>query len=359
MPDGPLARAVPSFRARPFQIEIAEVVAETIAANKVLVAEAGTGTGKTFAYLVPALLSGGKVVISTGTKTLQDQLYDRDIPTVRQALKAPMTVALLKGRANYVCHHHLERALQDGRLPSEDDIGYLERIRRFARVSRTGDKADCATVPESAAIWSLVTSTRDNCLGSQCPHFDSCFVMEARRQALAADVVVVNHHLFFADLVLRDEGVPELLPACNTVIFDEAHELPETAGLFFGESVSTLQLTELARDARLEAAASAGDYPPLPAAAQALDKAARDLRLVFGEANGRIPLRALHDRRDFESALGTVLEKLDSLSVELGNQAERSEGLARLHDRAASLAERLERWRSGTDENRVRWLEIF
>src|SRR5262245_51994570 len=359
MPDGPLARAVPSFRARPFQIEIAEVVAETIAANKVLVAEAGTGTGKTFAYLVPALLSGGKVVISTGTKTLQDQLYDRDIPTVRQALKAPMTVALLKGRANYVCHHHLERALQDGRLPSEDDIGYLERIRRFARVSRTGDKADCATVPESAAIWSLVTSTRDNCLGSQCPHFDSCFVMEARRQALAADVVVVNHHLFFADLVLRDEGVPELLPACNTVIFDEAHQLPETAGLFFGETLSTSQLIELARDVRLESLVSAADYAPLPAAAQALDKSARDLRLVFHEENGRMPLRAVHDRRDFEMALGSALENLDVLSLELQRQAERGEGLVRLRDRSLELAERGERWRSGIEDGRVKWLELF
>jgi ATP-dependent DNA helicase DinG len=359
MPDGPLARAVPAFRARPFQVEMAEAVAETIAANKVLVAEAGTGTGKTFAYLVPALLSGGKVVISTGTKTLQDQLYHRDIPTVRQALKAPVTVALLKGRANYVCHYHLERALQDGRLPGEDDVGYLERIRRFARVSRTGDKADCASVPESAGIWSLVSSTRDNCLGSQCPHFDSCFVMEARRQALAADVVVVNHHLFFADLALRDEGVPELLPVCNTVIFDEAHQLPEIAGLFFGETVSTSQLIELARDVRLESLASAADYAALPAAAQALDKSARDLRLTFDEEIGRIPLRALEDRREFEGALGSVLEALDGLSSELNAQAERSEGLARLRERALGLADRGERWRSGADDARVKWLELF
>jgi ATP-dependent DNA helicase DinG len=359
LPDGPLAQAVPAFRARPFQIEMAEAVAEAIAANAVLVAEAGTGTGKTFAYLVPALLSGGKVVISTGTKTLQDQLFDRDIPTVRQALNAPVTVALLKGRANYVCHHHLDRALQDGRLPSRVDVGYLEQVKRFARTSRTGDKADCTTVPENAGIWSLVTSTRDNCLGSQCPHYDACFVMEARRKALAADVVVVNHHLFFADLVLREEGVPELLPACNTVIFDEAHQLPETAGLFFGETVSTSQLVELARDARLEALATAADYAPLPAAAQALDKAARDLRLVFQGESGRIPRRALEGRRDFESALGTVLASLDAIGSELQNQAERSEGLTRLRDRSLALADRAERWRSGVDDDRVRWLELF
>ena len=166
-----------------------------------MVAEAGTGTGKTFAYLVPALLSGGKVIISTGTKTLQDQLFGRDIPTVRDALKVPVTVALLKGRANYVCHHHLERAKDDGRLPSRDDVMHLARIESFARISLTGDRADLSEVPENAGVWPLVTSTRDNCLGSQCTHYDKCFVMKARKQALEADVVVVNHHLFFADVM--------------------------------------------------------------------------------------------------------------------------------------------------------------
>ncbi|MBI1990070.1 MAG: ATP-dependent DNA helicase, partial [Betaproteobacteria bacterium] len=321
---GPLAEAVTGFRVRQGQLEMARAVAEAIETNSVLIAEAGTGTGKTFAYLVPALLSGGKVIISTGTKTLQDQLFDRDIQVVREALKVPVTVALLKGRANYVCHYHLERALQDGRLPTRDDARYLNQIARFARRTTTGDKADCSTVPDNAGIWSYATSTRENCLGSQCPHYDGCFVMEARRQALAADVVVVNHHLFFADLVLRDEGVAELLPACNTVIFDEAHQLPETASLFFGESVSTSQLIELARNTRLEAAAAARDYAPLPEAAQALDRAARDLRLAFEEDTGRLPMRALEDHEAFESGLGAVLARLDELAGELKGQAERS-----------------------------------
>jgi len=358
-PDGPLARAVKDFRARRFQVEMARAVAEAIAGNSVLVAEAGTGTGKTFAYLVPALLSGGKVVISTGTKTLQDQLFDRDIPTVRGALKAPVTVALLKGRANYVCHYHLERALRDGRLPTRDDARYLNQIARFARTTTTGDKADCSTVPENAGAWSYATSTRDNCLGSQCPHYDGCFVMEARRQALAADVVVVNHHLFFADLMLRDEGVAELLPACNTVIFDEAHQLPETASLFFGETLSSLELIRLARDVRLEAAASARDYAPLPEAAQALDKAARDLRLAFTEETGRLPMRALDGHEVFEAGLAALLARLDELSAELKGQAERSEGLTRCWQRALSLAEQAERWRSGVDGDRVKWVELF
>jgi len=356
---GALARVVHGFRARPFQLEMARAVAQAIESNSVLVAEAGTGTGKTFAYLVPALVSGGKVVISTGTKTLQDQLYDRDIPTLRAALKVPVSIALLKGRANYVCHHHLERVLADGRLPAREDARHLAVIERFARTSQNGDRADCATVPEGAAVWSYVTSTRENCLGSECRHYDHCFVMRARAQALEADVVVVNHHLFFADLVLRDEGVGELLPACNTVIFDEAHQLPETASLFFGDSVSTTQLIELARDIRLEAAVAAKDYAPLPAAAQALDKAARDLRLALSEESGRLPLRVLERNSAFSAALGTALARLDDLGAELQEQGKRSEELERCRQRALTLAECTERWRSGADGSRVRWVELF
>jgi ATP-dependent DNA helicase DinG len=356
---GPLGGAVRGFRPRPFQVEMAQAVAEAIEGRSVLVAEAGTGTGKTFAYLVPALLSGGKVIISTGTKTLQDQLYDRDIPTVREALKVPVTVAILKGRANYVCHYHLERAREGGLLASRDDAGYLEEIARFAGRTTTGDRADCSTVPENAGAWLHATSTRENCLGSQCPHYERCFVMEARRQALAADVVVVNHHLFFADMVLRGEGMAELLPACNTVIFDEAHALPETASLFFGTTVSTSQLVDLARDVRLEAAAAAKDYAPLPDAARKLDRAARDLRLVFGEETGRWPARVLGGRTDFDAGLAAAVSELDRLSAELKSQAERSEGLARCLDRALALAEGLERWRSGVDGAQVKWLELF
>ncbi len=185
---GPLARTVPGYSVRSQQLEMAQAIAETIVANSVLVAEAGTGTGKTFAYLVPALLAGGKVIISTGTKTLQDQLFNRDIPTVRTALKAPATVALLKGRANYVCHYHLERTVQDGRpnLASREEVKYLKLIERYANVSKSGDKSGLSEVPENAGVWQHVTSTRDNCLGSECPHYKNCFVMEARKQALCS-----------------------------------------------------------------------------------------------------------------------------------------------------------------------------
>lgn len=338
---------------------MALAIQKTIQKQIVIVAEAGTGTGKTFAYLVPALLSGGKVIISTGTKTLQDQLFDRDIPTVRAALKAPVSVALLKGRANYVCHHHLANALADGRLPTREDTRYLQMIASFARRTQSGDRADLADVPESAGVWSYVTSTRENCLGSNCGHFDKCFVMRARKQALDADVVVVNHHLFFADVALRDEGVAELLPKCNTVIFDEAHQLPETASLFFGESVSTSQLLELARDARVEGIAGARDFADLPEAALALEKATRDFRLVRREDSGRMSAGAISDREDFDAALNTVCERLSLLRALLDSQAERSEGLANCRQRAHELAQTILRWREGEDDSFVRWIEIF
>jgi ATP-dependent DNA helicase DinG len=356
---GALAQVVPGFRARPFQLEMAEAIKKVIKNQSVIVAEAGTGTGKTFAYLVPALLSGGKVIISTGTKTLQDQLFGRDIPTVRDALKVPVTVALLKGRANYVCHHHLERAKDDGRLPTRDDVVYLARIESFARISNTGDRADLAEVPENAGVWPLVTSTRDNCLGSQCEHYDKCFVMKARKQALESDVVVVNHHLFFADVMLRDEGVAEILPACNTVIFDEAHQLPETASLFFGQSVSTTQLVDLARDARIEAATSAKDAAELPVMASALEKAARDLRLAFEDSGSRMPAVALRNRKTVTEALTVATEKLTHLAETLHAQAARSEGLTQCFERADGLRAQLAGWREDSDASLVRWVEVF
>ena len=356
---GPLARVISGYKFREQQLEMAQAVAAAIEARSVLIAEAGTGTGKTFAYLVPALARGGKVIVSTGTKTLQDQLFNRDIPTVRNALQAPVTVALLKGRANYVCHYHLERARNDGRFLNRDDVVYLARIEAYAKTSKTGDRSGLAEVPEDATVWPLVTSTRENCLGGDCPKYKDCFVMEARKQAMEADVVVVNHHLFFADVVLRDEAVAELLPACNTVIFDEAHQLPETASLFFGESVSTHQLVELARDTRIEAAASAKDNPALPDVAAQLEKAARDLRLQIREDSGRQPYAQVAANRDFNAALDSAVTRLTELAAVLESQADRSEGLHNCWTRGLGLLDKLGRWQEDEDLERVRWMEIF
>lgn len=345
-PDGPLASSVAGWRTRPGQVEMAQAVATALAGRGVLVAEAGTGTGKTFAYLVPALLAGGKVIVSTGTRTLQDQLFGRDLPLVRDALRLPVGVALLKGRSNYVCRHHLERNLEEASLASARDAADLREIARFAKRSSSGDRGELSTVSEQSPAWALATSTRDSCLGGECPQFQDCFVMRARREALAADVVVVNHHLFFADVVLRDTGYAELLPACDAVIFDEAHALPETASLFFGETVSTHQLIDLARDTRAEALAGARDDPALPKAASVLDRAARDLRLALQDDSGRLTLGQLRGRRAFLSALDAVLVELDALGRQLAQHAERSEGLGRCVERTESLHRALARWRS-------------
>ncbi len=354
----PLASEVTSFRPRAQQREMALAVADAIKNNSILVAEAGTGTGKTFAYLVPALLGGGKVIISTGTKNLQDQLFQKDLPMVRDALKAPVSIALLKGRANYVCHYHLERTANDGRFASREDIKHLGKIKKYAKVSNTGDKSGVADVPENAPIWMQVTSTRENCLGQECPNHKECFVLHARSEAMKADIVVVNHHLFFADVMLRDEGVAELLPACNTVIFDEAHQLPETASLFFGENLSTSQLLDLAQDTRIEALTSAKDFALLPKACDELDKAARDLRLVF-KKEGRMPAIATEAFKDFAPQLKNLSEKLKQLNQMLESQAARSEGLENCWQRAQSFSLLLKNWQDDKADDKVRWLEVY
>ncbi len=355
--DGALARKVSGFKHRPGQVELAEAIREAIERTEVLVAEAGTGTGKTFAYLVPALLSGGKVIISTGTKTLQDQLFDRDLPAVREALASGASAALLKGRANYVCLYRLARAGTEARLASREEAAQLQRIERFARASVTGDRSELAEVPEDAPVWAHASSTRDNCLGQPCPNYSDCFVMRARRNALAADVVVVNHHLFFADLALRDEGIAELLPACNTLIFDEAHQLPETARAFFGSRASTSQIVELARDVRGELRAAGGGSPELDAATNRLEKAARDLRLAAGEAAARLSWPQALDLPGFPEALQALNSALRVLGEPLAAQAERSEGLKSCARRQADLFSLVSRLGEAGEEE-VRWVEV-
>jgi ATP-dependent DNA helicase DinG len=356
--DGPLASAVGGFKLRPQQVEMAQAIHEAMARAGVLVAEAGTGTGKTFAYLVPALLAGGKVIVSTGTKTLQDQLFDRDLPAVRAALATGASAALLKGRANYVCLYRLHRAAEAG-VPSPEEAKQLRRIERFAAASATGDRADLADVPEDAPVWVHATSTRDNCLGQTCPDYGDCFVMRARRNALAADVVVINHHLFFADVVLRDEGISELLPACNTVVFDEAHQLPETARLFFGESVSSAQLVDLARDARAELRRAGGASPEVERLANRLDKAARDLRLAFGDSATRLAWTQALRVPGFAEILETTQQALKALRAPLEAQAERSEGLDSCARRAGVALATLVRMRETEPADEVRWVEVF
>ncbi|MDR3413951.1 MAG: ATP-dependent DNA helicase, partial [Formivibrio sp.] len=282
----------------------------------------------------------------------------RDIPTVRDVLKVPVTIALLKGRSNYVCHYHLERAAHEGRFLNKEDVVHLHKVERYAKTTQSGDKAACPGVPENAAIWSYVTSTRDNCLGQDCPNHKDCFVLKARQVAQEADVVVVNHHLFFADVWLRDEGAGELLPACNTVIFDEAHQLPEVASLFFGETVTSAQLVELARDARAEAIVVAKEFIQLPQAAEALEKSIKDLRLVFQSDSVRLPQHQLDTYPDFIPVLAEVVERLKTVHALLAKQAERAEALEKCQQRAEALIAALTRWQSTDHEDAVHWLDV-
>ena len=357
-PDGALAQAQPNFRARPQQVELASAIAEAIADNTQLVAEAGTGTGKTFAYLVPALLSGGKVIIATGTKTLQDQLFDRDLPRVRDALKLPIDAALLKGRSNYVCHYHLNRTRLEGRFTAREHIQHVQRISAFAERSLTGDKADCDTVPEGSPVWSFVTSTRENCLGSDCAYSKECFVMKARREALTADVVVVNHHLLFADIALKDDGLGELLPACNTVIIDEAHRAPEVATAFFGESVSMLQVTELSRDTELIQRSKAADAKALVDAALGAGMAARAVRLGFDHSGGKYLRQDALSRREFVDALDKLVQETSNLADQIEKFEDRSEDMSGLLARANAIAGRLSDWRDEARADLIRWADV-
>ena len=362
--DGSLARGIPGFRPRQSQTDMARAIAQAISSQGTLLAEAGTGTGKTFAYLVPALLWGGKVIVSTGTENLQDQLFLRDIPVVRKALNMPVSVALLKGRANYVCHFHLERTQQNGRLTAREDAGYLRDISRFIKTTSTGDKAALASVPENALIWNLVTSTRDTCLGAECPSYQDCFVMKARKEAQQADVVVVNHHLFFADLALKETGVAELLPAANTVIFDEAHQLPETATLFFGETVSTSQVMELCRDVLAEGLTHARDGANWAQVVTAVEKAARDVRLAFPLDGMRLAFQQIAPGSPFFPALEHLKAMLVNMTETLANQAERAETIEQCRVRAIELSTQLSAWGAaqGADAaapQKVLWVEAF
>lgn len=361
---GPLGPAVGSYKPRRSQTEMAKAIANAIDSQTTLMAEAGTGTGKTFAYLVPALMWGGKTIVSTGTKNLQDQLFLRDIPTVRAALQAPVSVALLKGRSNYLCHYHLERTLQNGRMTSRDDVGHLREISRFLKMTNTGDKAELAKVPENAMIWNLVTSTRDTCMGAECQYYQDCFVMKARKEAQQADVVVVNHHLFFADVALKDTGVAELLPSANTIIFDEAHQLPDTATLFFGNTVSTSQILELCRDVLAEGLAHARGID-WAKTVTVVEKAARDLRLTFPQDIVRLSLPQIAASSDFFPALETLKDELDGMVAVLESQAERAETLEQCRVRGVELAQQLSSWKFDpkakvtAGEEAVFWVEAF
>lgn len=375
---GALARALPHFRARPAQQALAAAVADAFADREVLLAEAGTGTGKTFAYLVPALLSGLKTIVSTGTRALQDQLYHRDLPRVRDALGVGARTALLKGRANYLCLYRLERAKGEPRFASREHLALFQRVVSWSGRTRMGDLAEIEALPEESPLIPMVTSTVDNCLGGECPFWNDCFVVQARQRAQAADVVVVNHHLLLADLALKQEGFGEILPGAQAFVVDEAHQLPELAAQFFGEGLSARPLVELARDAIGECREVDGALAAVQPPAQQLEHAVRALRAAMEPLPARGTLaRALHDGQ-VQEALEALADALRDLAETLAPLREAAPGLDAAHARALEFVARLDRWRlrpgpgafddevgaapdaaqDGGGDNDVRWYEL-
>jgi len=355
--DGPLAARLPGFAPRPQQQELASAVARALEQFEVLVAEAGTGTGKTFAYLLPALLSGRRVLISTGTKTLQDQLFHRDLPAVRSALGAPVKTTLLKGRSNYLCRHRLAWSASEGLFDSRERLRELDAVRQWSTVTQSGDIGELDAVPENSSLWPQVTSTHENCLGQECPEYSRCFVLEARRKAQEADVVVVNHHLLLADMVLKEDGFGELLPGVDAVIADEAHQLPEVATQYFGLSVSTRQLGDWLADLRAEYAAGAADLRDFETALRAFEETLQSLRPFLSDGTGRQDWETLAKRRELRAALEAIQGAFEALQPALDALAGRSRGLENCRARAEFLASRLGAFLNDEERRQVRWVE--
>lgn len=361
---GALAQAADDYRPRQGQIDMAEAVARTITDGGALVVEAGTGVGKTFAYLVPALLSGERVLLSTATKTLQDQLFGRDLPRLRDALGLPLRSALLKGRSSYLCLHRLRLAGQTLARDDEDTWRGLADIERWAPATRAGDLAELPGLDERSPLIALVSSTRENCLGSECPDFHACHVYRARREAMAADVVVVNHHLFFADLAVRESGMAELLPTVRVAVFDEAHQLNEIGVQFLGRQLGTGQLLDFVRDALGLVRAQAGGLVDWEAGLVPVERAARDLRMLAGPATPGTRLRWLGlapeglDAAEWGEALQSLDAALQQVCGWLEEVAAVLPDLARLHARAVVLAERAAQFAGACPAGVLRWAEV-
>ncbi|HEY1844404.1 MAG TPA: ATP-dependent DNA helicase [Buttiauxella sp.] len=323
--DGQLALAIPGFKPREPQREMAQAVTKAITDGRELVVEAGTGTGKTYAYLAPALRSGKKVIISTGSKALQDQLYSRDLPTVAKALGFKGRLALLKGRSNYLCLERLEQqALAGGDLPVQT-LSEVVQLRNWAIEATDGDISACSNVAEDSTVWPLVTSTNDNCLGQDCPLYKDCFVVKARKKAMDADVVVVNHHLFLADMVVKESGFAELIPEAEVMIFDEAHQIPDIASQYFGQSVSSRQLLDLAKDISIAYRTEVRDAQQLQKSADRLAQSTQDFRLQLGDPGYRGNLRELLAQPAIQRALLLLDDALelcyDVAKLSLGRSA--------------------------------------
>lgn len=363
--EGPFYKQVSGYQVRDNQLALCDAMDEAIEKGEVLAAEAGTGIGKTFAYLVPALLSGKKVIVSTGTRHLQDQLFHTDLPRVTKALAVQSTAALLKGRSNYLCLHRLQIAPHLG-FVNRETRSVLTEIDEWSKSTGSGDISELTTVAEDSYVWPMVTSTADNCLGSECDSWDDCFIAKARKQAQAADVVVINHHLLLADMTLKNEGFAELLPEADAFIIDEAHQLYDVAARFFGNTVSSRQLIGLTKDIIAEQVNDASDMAELRDYAEELEKSARDLRITLGDTGLREAWLNIQNKPVVNRSIESLISTLKDLLVVLETAAERGRGLEQCYERGQTILARLKMFQASRSENdddaenqSVLWYETY
>jgi len=356
---GPLTDCLDDYQLRVEQIEMAKSVSQAIAQKDSLIVEAGTGVGKTFAYLYPALSKGGKVIISTATKNLQDQLFFNDIPKLRNALKISVKVNILKGRNNYICKLRMENAKQEGLFFNKEDAKFLSSIKAFSDSSITGEISEIRHIPENSTIWPMVTSTKENCLGQECEFYKECFLVKARKEALESEVLIVNHHLFFADFVLKDADLSEILPKANTVIFDEAHQIPLIASFFLGQFVSSSQIVNLIQDCQQF-------FIKHPDTIKALDKLAIEfqdnifeLKKIISPTSTKLNIDNLQDYDLFKSSYQTLVEKLSLIENILSKHSEASAESKKLFNRSSDLNLKLKSWIKNKNKNIIYWLEVF
>jgi ATP-dependent DNA helicase DinG len=355
--EGALANILEGYQPREAQTEMAEAIANAIDENQNLIAEAGTGTGKTFAYLLPAILSSKKVVISTGTKNLQDQLFNKDLPIIRKALKSPFVAALLKGRSNYLCKYRLQNSLTSTLGFNKEEASALTKIKSWAKRTKIGDIAEMTELTEGDPAWYLATSTVDNCLGQDCPEYSECFLMKARKKAQECDLLVVNHHLLCADWSIRESGFGELLPHAEVVIVDEAHQLAETASNFLGTHIGGKQLIDLAKDSLIEYHKDATDLPELRTACEDLEHEVKDLRLAFGPELRRGDWKDIKYTPKIMAALNAVKEQLQRLVGQLKLASVKTKELDLCYQRAENISQQLQDIVDDKSGQWIRWYE--
>ena len=357
--NGPLNDCLEDYQLRTEQVEMAKSIIGTIKDKSSLVVEAGTGVGKTFAYLYPALLKGGKVVISTATKNLQDQLFFNDIPKIREALKISVKVNILKGRGNYICKLRMENTIQEGMFFNKEDAQHLHFIKAFSDNTDSGEVSEISEIPETSTIWPMVTSTKENCLGQDCEFYKECFLVKARKEALESEVLIVNHHLFFADFVLKDEELSEILPKANTIIFDEAHQIPLVASFFLGQFISSSQISNLIQDCQQGLKKYPDTIKVLDALSKDLQEIIFELKKIVSPFPARLNINNLKNYENFEKTYNSLIEKLELLGITLSKHSEENAELQKLFERSTELNIKFSSWLKKDNQNNIYWLEVF